>query len=531
MTDACAEVRALADRYFAGELTAAEADRLNDLLRGNPAAQRAYLEVAGVHARLRQEFGPTAPAATPKPAIAPRSRQWTRRARWVAVAGLAAAVVAAAFVIASVNRPVRPVVAVLRNGAGAQWVAAAPELGAPLFSGRLQLARGVVEIEFGDGALAVLEGPAEIDLLAPGEAFLHTGQVVVRMPGDGFGLETPTARIVSPRAEFGVGVGRDGSTVLQVYDGSIRAEGKKLDNPQRQEVESGRAVRFDPNPKDVAFWPERFVRILPGPNDPTGRGPHPYNRSRFDTIHIVPPPGRVVIDADLSDWDLSGQFRSWCEPPYGDTYHLEAAMMYDDRFLYVAAHVGDPFPMRSLISPRDRRELYGQGGGVALRVSTDRRTGWPLTALGPPAGRALQPTDRIDSNDKLAFLMLWHHAPTGEACLHARYGMDLHGSVINPPGVAGAYRRDADGRGYTLEYAIPWAVLHAADNPPQAGDTLAAMWLAHWSDPGGRTWQGQLIDIANPREPGWNFERAATWGKAIYHARGKLTPGTVAPIK
>jgi hypothetical protein len=94
--------------------------------------------------------------------------------------------------------------------------------------------------------------------------------------------------------------------------------------------------------------------------------------------------------------------------------------------------------------------------------------------------------------------------------------MDKHGVQVNPPGYQGAFREDADGRGYTLEYTIPWQLLNAADDPPRAGDELAAMWLVHWSDPAGRNWQGQLIDIMKPNEPGWKSLRTATWGKAIY---------------
>jgi len=71
--------------------------------------------------------------------------------------------------------------------------------------------------------------------------------------------------------------------------------------------------------------------------------------------------------------------------------------------------------------------------------------------------------------------------------------MDLHGLKVNPPGYQGAYRKDADGRGYTLEYSIPWSLLNAADDPPRAGDELAAMWLVHSGDPAGLKWQGQMI--------------------------------------
>jgi hypothetical protein len=44
------------------------------------------------------------------------------------------------------------------------------------------------------------------------------------------------------------------------------------------------------------------------------------------------------------------------------------------------------------------------------------------------------------------------------------------------------------------------------------------MFLTHWSDAEGKKWQGQLIDVTDPDEHGWNFERAATWGKAVYQS-------------
>lgn len=78
--------------------------------------------------------------------------------------------------------------------------------------------------------------------------------------------------------------------------------------------------------------------------------------------------------------------------------------------------------------------------------------------------------------------------------------------------------RDADGRGYTMEDAIPWRVLHADDDPPRRGDVLAVVWQAHWSDDAGRTWQDQLVEIRNLHEPHaiQVWERAATWGRAEY---------------
>jgi hypothetical protein len=520
------EIHALANRYCDGTLSPAEATRLSQLLRDNPDAQRAFLEVTTLHARLQAEFGP---ASVPAKAAPQRPRTHWHRLVWgfAVAAGLLVGVI----LIRPTSAP--PVVARLTNSVGARWHdGVAPSPGAPLFPGRIHLDSGVAEIAFASGAIAIIEGPAEIELLSAGGAFLHTGQLVMRslVGSSGFALETPTARVVHHGTECGVQVESAEETILQVYNGEIVATRKALgDSPAAQTLEGGRAVRVAGSVESVPFWPERFIRVLPGKDDPTGRGKYPYNRAAFDAIHIVPAKGAVAIDADLSDWDLSGQFLAACAPPYGENHAVKAAMMYDASHLYVAARVRDPFPMRSQISPRDNRELYGGGGGVALRLSTDRTAGWPLTAEGPPTARRLRPTDRVDTNDKLSFLMLWFHRPTREACLQIKYGMDLHGSRVNPPGYRGAFREDPDGLGYTLEYALSWDLLHAAADPPRAGDTLAASWLVHWADESGKVWKGQLIDVTNPRETGWNFQRAATWGKAIYHPTGNLPPGTVAP--
>src|SRR5262249_19057464 len=132
-------------------------------------------------------------------------------------------------------------------------------------------------------------------------------------------------------------------------------------------------------------------------------------------------------------------------------------------------------------------------------------------------------------SEHLVHLTMWYCKPKEQACLFLEYGMDIHGGRVNPPGYRGAFRKDADGRGYTLEYAIPWNLMSAGDDPPQAGDVLGACWEVHWSDEEGRLWRGKLIDVLNPAERGVTYFRAATWGKAIYHRTGHLPKGAVTP--
>lgn len=502
-----AEVMALAHGYCDGTLSAGDAARLSELLRDHPENQRAFLEVTAVHARLQAEFGPAA-----APAPRPNRPLWRR-------AGLAAGLAASVAVVAALLAPRAAPVAVVAGVSDARQpdgTLLAP--GTPLSPGRVRLDAGVAEIAFADGAVAVVEGPAELDLVGPHGAYLHAGQVVLRSPvgGHAFSLETPTARLSEHGTVCGVRVEAGGGTTLQVYDGEVVAATKGAGRPAAETLGIGRAVRLVESIEPAPFWPEQFVRVLPHKDDPAGRGVQPYNRAAFEAVRVVPAPGPVDVNGDLSDWDLSGRFHAACDPPYSESHAVDAAMMYDATHLYVSASVRDPFPMRSQISPAEKRELYGGGGGVALRLSVDRAAGWPLAACGRPTSRPMRPDDRIDTNEKLAFLMLWYHRPTAEACLQVRYGMDCHGGRVNPPGYRGVFREHPDGRGYTLEYALPWELLHAAADPPRAGDVLAATWLVHWADETGRVWKGQLIDVVNPRETGWNFERAATWGKALY---------------
>ena len=395
-------------------------------------------------------------------------------------------------------------------------------MGKPLSLGRHRLVLGIAEISFRNGAVVVLEAPAELEIVGPARAFVHSGQVVVRAEGDakGFVLETPRATVVDLGTEFGVKVASH-DTEVDVFEGSVSAREKNLSDPAapEQHLLAGQAIRYggtgNAPPQISPSTPQRFVRRFP---EPQSRPDClvPYNRSRWESVHVVPAPAKVVIDGDLTDWNHRGRFRLACDPPYDETYFVEGNMMYDRDFLYIGAHVGDPSPMRNIIDPSADAAVRWRGGAVQVRLSTDRSLRWPLDAEAPHllAGRRLpRPSD---VNDRLVHLTMWYYAPAGQACLQIDYGMDLHGRLVNPAGYRGAFRRDRDGRGYVAEYAIPWALLHAADNPPRAGDVLAASWNVHWSDDSGRIWQGHLMDILNPQESDWTFRRAATWGRAIY---------------
>jgi hypothetical protein len=225
----------------------------------------------------------------------------------------------------------------------------------------------------------------------------------------------------------------------------------------------------------------------------------------------------VTVDGSLSEWDRSVTFRTACEPPFASTYFVEGMMMYDPANLYLAAHVGDPSPMNN--SSRPGMEFAG--GSVIVRVATDRKLGWPLKGTQIDARSASPSPDSI--SDRISTIIMWHDAKSAQPRLLLMRGFDFHGKDASLQGWQGIFKKDTDGEGYTLEYSIPWALLNSAEDPPQAGDQLAALWMAHWSDEEGRICRGQLVDVVNPNgsHPGGLlphvfFQNGPSWGKVRY---------------
>lgn len=384
--------------------------------------------------------------------------------------------------------------------------------------GKLFVSKGVIQLNFKNGVRAVIESPTEMNIIDDMNVQIQKGKAVFRVPPQaiGFSATTESATIIDLGTEFGVAVGDDQSTDIQVFEGEVKAAA--LDIKQMTRLESGQALRVNINKGSfpIGFEFNRFVRYLPDANDPEGRGSLPYNTPKLDKINIIPAPDNVIIDGDLSDWDLSGTFKTACDPPYSSFYYVEGSMMYDDKYLYIGAHVGDPYPMRSSILHTDNLKGFGSGGAIALRLSLDRKMGWPSKGKFKDT---LTPDVVAKLNKKLMFAIMWYERPTQTASLHLMTGMSYYNPILNPPQYTGAFRKDSDNQGYTMEYKIPWSLLNAAEDPPRGGDVLGMTWVTHWSGAEGRNFKGQLVDIVNPLVKGWSFKNAATWGKAIYQEK------------
>ena len=416
-------------------------------------------------------------------------------------------------------------------------------VGQPLEPGHVNILGGAIEMTLRNGVVIVLEGPGDLELRGELEAFLHAGRVVVRMPEgmSGFRLDTATTDVLDLGTEFAVKAGAGFVTDVQVYEGAVIASGRSPEAAGRfpKRLEAGQAARFSPQaaaePETLPFAESRFVRRLlpdvgiphraPDTRDATARVDdlRLYGRAEKAAMVVTRAIEPVSIDGRLDDWQSAAGFTASRDGSADCPEWADGRMMYDDEHLYIAAHVGDPAPMQSMIDPSLDADDGWRGGGVQVRLSTDRGMGWPVNANAPNyyAMRGIAPTGEqkaAATNHRLAHLTMWFHAPSQAACLTIAHGMLVSDLVVDPSGYRGGFVRDANGKGYVLEYAIPWRLLHCEADPPRAGDTLATAWQVHWSDAGGRLWRDQLIEVRNPDEPRriLIWERGATWGRAEY---------------
>lgn len=557
------ELRDLTEGYIASELSPGQMEALEARLLADEEARLFFLAYLDVHSGLAWEFCGTDVSLPQLPAgdepmglgatAVVRSARWSGVAwRWVLPL---AAVVIFLLAIAGLRRPtgqpagVTPVIASVKASLHGQWADGREvTVGAALPLGILELQSGLIELETASGTVLLVEAPARFELFDALRGRLLGGNLVVRMPKgrSGFVVELPQMHVTDLGTEFGVSVASNGESRVQVFDGKVRAEGRRVNDGR--DLLAGETLRCTTTGTlaPEKFSSSRFIRRFPPLNSDERPGGPLFSQSKLDSVRIAPPIAPVIIDGDLSEWNRAGAFRSTCLPPYDKTYFVEGMMMYDAQNLYISAHVGDPEPMCNAA----RDEVDFAGGSVIVRVSTDRKLGWPLKGTAWRAFSSL-PTapslpfmlaDNIartdeelrvlaagmplpDSvSDRIANIILSYDAQSKQPRLRLQYGFDSHGNVLNPPGGwQGAFRKDADGRGYTLEYAIPWLLLHCAEDPPQAGDVMSALWMVHWSDAEGRLCRGQLVDVTNHQPhslshvpPYIFFRNGPCWGRAIY---------------
>ncbi len=290
---------ALLDALCEETITPEQLQRLETLVLTHPEAEACYVQFMSLHADLIGHFGVLSagversledgsagpartepeqplPGATNPTPVAVSLRSSLRFWRTIGVLALAASLL---LVLASwqwrhkVPSPAEPepeatdqTVAVLLQAPDARWeeTGLPTWAGAPLPPGWLRLKSGLAQVEFYSGAMVILEGPAELQLISRTEAYCARGKLRATVPpqAQGFTIRSPKLELVDRGTEFGLEVGRGDRTEVHVFQGKVdlydagsnRADGshKALTTGQGLRL-SGRGVEQRIESKSTAF--------------------------------------------------------------------------------------------------------------------------------------------------------------------------------------------------------------------------------------------------------------------------------------
>lgn len=216
-----------------GTLTPEEFAAVEERLLADPGFRERYVRAIAIEGHLYEAF--SFPGTFREPATPPKSSFRVRAWAFIATCALvllgSAAWIYWAPATPRRNRDLaagllpeqKPVAIVTRVNQIDEAAAARLRPGTRIKPGVLSVASGQVQIEFHNGALINLEGPAELRVLSVDAANLLSGKAAVRIPpgARGFVLNTPEAAIVDLGTEFAVSVGKRGESELHVVDGEV----------------------------------------------------------------------------------------------------------------------------------------------------------------------------------------------------------------------------------------------------------------------------------------------------------------------
>jgi len=238
------------------------------------------------------------------------------------------------------------------------------------------------------------------------------------------------------------------------------------------------------------------------------------NKTDHTEVHIVPTPGKVTVDGDLGDWDMSGAILMYLDEASKETISVRAAMMYDAEALYVGAHVKDPTPMVN---------NYALGGEVNMSWNADAVQLRLISDPSIQSSASLQTGGRMSAEEQkyVCHMTLWYSTLEKKAGLYVCYTLNFQDGQVNPPGVAGAYKEDADGKGYVLEYRLPWNVLRAP-RPLKGGDRIQLQCQLHWGQDSGTGLKYGMTDVRNPQSGDLGYMGPSSWGAGVFEKTGNI---------
>ena len=234
-------------------------------------------------------------------------------------------------------------------------------------------------------------------------------------------------------------------------------------------------------------------------------------REGFSEVQAVPPPGKVAVDGDLKDWDVSGSIETFYDESLLPNFSAKLAFMHDAGALYIAADFVDDTPMVNVHDPRVEPNNGWAGDCLQVRLCSDPAEKYPLVA----------DTNFQKGSTRICHLTMWFFTPRNEPVLDIRYSMAYSGVKTLIGGESGlAFRKRPDGKGYVLEGRIPWELLNAKDNPPKPGDAITLTAQPLWGSADGKQHKITFNEIV--LQSGFAYQNTRSWGRAILSKTGNI---------
>ena len=248
-----------------------EKARLEELLRANPAAREYYRHYLTTHL----ELGDAAPGIAPTPTLRKTS---LRRARpQLAVAALLLLLLG--LVLWSPWRGARQAagakaLAVISAAEDVRWsFRQAPEPGAELHAGRVELSSGALALNLSGSRWVTLAAPADFELVSDTELFLHRGSASLRIDdgGPSYAIRVPRGTVVDLGTEFSVNVAADGRADVWVFEGKALVSLTSGAAPiEQQALTAGQSLRIGPSLGPSPVRAADFIRPLRRGSDGPG---------------------------------------------------------------------------------------------------------------------------------------------------------------------------------------------------------------------------------------------------------------------
>ena len=408
----------LLDRYLDGALEAAEKLEIERILRSSPEARAVFWEKARFHALLRQYgeqmWGENADAPDEKIVRFPLRRILAlAAAACVLLGGLALAW----RVTRPAEEPMTNGVAVLGQTVDAVWGDDVPRTpGTVLPRGWLRLRSGLAQVEFVSGARVILEGPAELQLVAPLAAFCSSGRLTAEVPQQalGFRIDSPRASVVDLGTEFGLDVHRDGAADVHVFRGSVAVRGRG----EAHTLAEGRSVRVTAA-GDLADYDEA------APPFPTG-----------EALELRAASG---LRARHADWQIAAR-QIATMPGLVLFFDFQSSVPWA-RTLPNATDIAERAPSGSIVGCRWNEGRWPGKQALEFRAATDRVR---LSASGEFASFTFAAWVRVDSLERTYSSLImgdgwgpgdahWQISKKGEVILGLHGGRNYTTLPIFPP--------------------------------------------------------------------------------------------------